>query len=121
MSNVEHNPKRYEVFLPIIQKMVAGELDEQETEELLTIIEESDEHLETADALWTEHWSLLNGDADLEPDRAKLLERRIKERIERSDLSGQIVRMGTQGFAQVALAFLRPLLTTPHPDDEGER
>ncbi|MCB0033438.1 MAG: hypothetical protein KDE51_05445 [Anaerolineales bacterium] len=120
MNDLEHNPKRYEVFLPIIQKMVTGELDEQETEELLTIIDASDEHLETADALWTEHWSLLNGDAELEPARAEQLEQRLKERIERSDLSGQIVRMGTQGFAQVALAFLRPLLRPPQ-EDAGER
>lgn len=108
MNNYEQTQSSYELFLPMVQKMMTGQLNEQETEQLLELIEQSDENLETADAVWAEHLATLNNAPALKSQDTQRLAQLLARRIHRSDLSGQIVKIGTQGFTQVALALLRP-------------
>jgi hypothetical protein len=48
---------------------------------------------------------------DLASDVARSLERRLFGGLQRSELAGRTVRLGTEGFFGVLLAMLRPLLT----------
>ena len=45
----------------------------------------------------------------LEAERAAQVERTLRQRIHRHDLSGQTIRLGTRAFIYVVLALLSPL------------
>lgn len=93
-----------------LQALVEGQLTAEEADELLNTISESDEWLQTADALWAENMARLEDVPALPYAQASELEKRISNRIHRTDLTGQIMRFGMHGFALVAVALLRPFL-----------
>lgn len=107
----------------LLQQFVAGELDEAQTEEFLSRLAEDEASLEKVDALWQEQ-SLATAVftiPPLEPARAQRLRHRLLRQIHRSDLSANVIKMGTQGFGTVALSLLRPLLNTPHREQRHRR
>ncbi|MBK8903397.1 MAG: hypothetical protein IPM53_19600 [Anaerolineaceae bacterium] len=96
----------------LLQQFVAGELDDAQTEAILTRLAEDEASLEKVDALWQEQ-SLVTAAftiPPLEPERAQRLRHRLVRQIHRANLSVNIIKMGTCGFGRVAVSLLRPLL-----------
>ena len=107
----------------LLQQFVAGELDEAQTEAVLARLAEDEASLEKVDALWQEE-SLATAVftiPPLEPERARRLRQRLVRQIHRSNLSANVIRMGTQGFGSVAMSLLRPLLDAPNREQRHRR
>lgn len=107
----------------LLQQFVAGELDEAQTEEILSRLADDEASLEKVDALWQEQ-SLATAVftiPPLETARAQRLRQRLVRQIHRSNLSANVIKMGTQGFGSVAMSLLRPLLSSPHREQRHRR
>lgn len=91
---------------------VSGRLNESDTQTVLDHLAECDHCLTAVDTLWP------NLDEQLGPalgpplpdERAAMLESRLVERMQRTNLGARILWFSTQGFVRVALAFLEPFL-----------
>lgn len=101
---------------PLLSQFVAGTLSETETEQVLSHLETCERCLTVTEQLW-ETTPLLGtlaatGDqsAEMEQERAQRIEQRVLNQIHRSDVAGRALWLGTQGFAHVSFALLRPLL-----------
>ena len=105
------SPQAHEEMMRRLQALVDGQLTAEEADELLNTISESDEWLQTADALWAENMARLEDIPALRQAQATKIEQRISNRLHRISLTGQIMRFGVQGFALVALALLRPFFS----------
>ena len=98
--------------LPLLNDLVAGRLPKTEMMRLLEQLVEDDEAMAVVDALWGQQpgHSAAFQLPDLSSDVARSLERRLFNGLQRSELAGRTVRLGTEGFFGVLLAMLRPLL-----------
>ncbi len=97
-----------------LEQFVTGLLSEAEAEDVMSHLAECEQCLSLTDTLWTSQpvGRTLSESVDLDVTTAERLERRLVSRIHRSNLSGAVVRLGTQGFMSVALGLLRPLIVT---------
>lgn len=107
----------------LLQQFVSGELDDAQAEEILSRLAEDEASLEKVDALWQAQTAAaaVYTIPPLEPERAQRLRRRLVRQIHRSNLSANVIRMGTQGFGSVAVNLLRPLLDIPRRDQRQRR
>jgi hypothetical protein len=89
----------------------AGRLADAEVEVVIAHLVECGLCLGTVDRLWDEIMTGIAGMAipKLELERAVRIERDLWRRIQRSDLGGETVRLGTGLLLSVWLALLRPL------------
>ena len=108
----------------ILQRFVQGELIGSELTGVLEHLAVSEEALARVDALWANRpvgtaISLEETTETPVPERA---EKRLFNHIHRTDLVGHITRLGTVGFFEVILSFLRPLFATrgANHSHEGE-
>ncbi|MCL4868787.1 MAG: zf-HC2 domain-containing protein [Anaerolineae bacterium] len=100
----------------LLESYVAGTLSEAEIEQVLAHLETCDHCLAITERLW-ETTPLPGGLAalpsepvDPEPVRVQRIEQRVINQIHRSEVAGRALWLGTEGFAQVSFALLRPLL-----------
>ena len=98
----------------LLRKFVAGELDEAQSEAILSRLAEDEAALELVDALWEEQEqeTAVPKQPTLKPEQASQVHRRLMHQIHRADLATNVVKMGTQGFGSVAVSLLRPLLSS---------
>lgn len=119
MSNLPSNaeaasPNNHnDIFFIMMRKMLFGQLDEGETELLFMLMEQSEENVEMADALWAEHLANIDEVPELDSEKARRITSMIEKRIHRADFSSELFRIGIQGIPTVWLALLKPLLTNP--------
>lgn len=100
----------------LFEQFVAGTLSSEETEQILAHLDTCERCLGITEQMW-EATPLLGSlaetgevTAEMEEDRAQRIEQRVLNQIHRSDIAGRALWLGTQGFAQVSFALLRPLL-----------
>jgi hypothetical protein len=107
----------------LLRRFVAGELNDAENEAIMAQLVEDDDSLEMVDALWEEQLSqtAVAELPNLEPERAQSLRRRLIRQIHRADLTVNVLKMGTSGFASVATSLLRPLLSTHNREKRNRR
>ena len=107
----------------LLRRFVAGELDDAENEAIMAQLAEDDASLELVDALWEEQLSqtAVVKLPNLEPERAQRVRRRLIRQIHRSDLTMNVVKLGTQGFGSVAASLLRPLLSSHNREKRNRR
>ena len=107
---------------------VAGKLSEAEANRVISHLSDCEACLDQVDALWAIHADDLEPIVipELDPDTIARLEGQLLRRIQRSDLSGRAVWLGTSGMLDTYLtllpptvntwlALLRPLLTLGQP------
>lgn len=98
-----------------LEQYVTGRLSNAAADGVLTHLEHCDVCLEQVEQLWAQ--------SKLGPAKAanslitavspKHRERRLINRIHRSNMSGKLIEIGFSGFLDVVLALLRPLTGTP--------
>ena len=97
---------------PLLRAFINGRLSDAQTTLLLEQLVDDEEALAAVDRIWEEQG---RGGAnlrvpDLPTDQARRIERRLFDSLRRGDLGSKAIRLGTQGFLDVLLALLRPLL-----------
>ena len=92
-----------------LEAFVAGRLAEADAETIIIHLAECEPCLALVDQLWVgvDDQAVPN----LDSERSRHVERRLWRRIHRSNLGGQVIRMGTHGLLSVLLALLRPLFS----------
>ena len=101
-----------------LETLFSGCLSDAAADVVIAHVSACDHCLAIADDLWAETGDLTVPDLDLE--RAMRVEGRLRRNIYRSNLGGQIVRLGTQGLLRVWLGLLGPFLGG-HQKDRGGR
>lgn len=98
-----------------LKRFVAGELDADDVGRILTYLAQDDDALEMVDELWQEISLTPPGNNDdvpvLDNATTQEVERLLFDRIHRSDLTGDVLRLGTQAASAVYWALLRPFVT----------
>jgi hypothetical protein len=107
----------------LLRSFVAGELDQTETEQIMAQLAEDEASLQIVDELWHDQPSqtAVIQLPNLEPERAQQVRRRIIRQIHRSDLAINVMKLGTQGFSNVAMSLLRPLLDSKNRERRHRR
>lgn len=100
---------------PTLERYIAGRLSSAAADVVIAHLEQCDSCLEQVEQLWAQ--------AQLGPARAETSlvtavspnhrERRLLNRINRSNMGGKLIEMGFSGFLDVVLALLRPLTGAP--------
>jgi hypothetical protein len=114
-----YKPTREELLL-----FVNGELDSEASEEILIVLAEDDESLEMVDQLWKENNVITLSDEttvdNLDQAAADDLERKLTDKIHRSDLTSNVLRLGTQAAGMAYWALVRPLVNYVAGDISAE-
>jgi hypothetical protein len=107
----------------LLRKFAAGELNDAENEAVLSRLAEDEASLEFVDALWHEQTSptAVPQLPNLKPEKAQQMRQRLLRQLHRTDLSLNVVKMGTQGFGSVAVSLLRPLLDSKNRAHRNRR
>jgi hypothetical protein len=94
-----------------LQTFVDGRLSEAEVTSVLGHLAVCEECLAAVDWLWAKHPTSLAGQAipELDATTAKRLEDQVVRRIQRSDLLGMVVYLGTAGLINTSMTMLRPM------------
>lgn len=94
-----------------LQVFVAGRLSETEVDLVLAHLAVCDQCLTSVDRLWAEHPAGLIAKSvpDLDAATAKKLEEQVVRRIQRSDLAGRLLGLGTVGLINANMAMLGPM------------
>ncbi|MCA9970221.1 MAG: zf-HC2 domain-containing protein [Anaerolineales bacterium] len=100
-----------------MRQYVAGQLPDDETEHVVSHLADCERCLEAVDALWAAQPGSSAPAPRLSEQAAARLERRLVRQIQRTNLAGTILSLGTAGFAEVARALIRPLLPNQPPND----
>jgi hypothetical protein len=101
------------IVLERLERFVAGESSEAESEEIMTHFAHCEECMSLADELWVREpmGTTVSEIAGLDGQTADRLQRELVKRLHRSNLSGAVFTLGTQGFFSVAMALLHPLMS----------
>lgn len=107
----------------ILRKFVAGLLDEADNEAIMNRLVEDEASLEIVATLWNEPdvETAVPQLPNLKPEKAQQIRHRLLRQIHRTDLSLNVVKMGTQGFGSVAVSLLRPLLDSKNRAHRNRR
>lgn len=102
----------HEYPLHLLEAFIAGQLSAEENDRILSHLPECDRCLADVDLLWTQQ---LDDEPrsqipELESEIAERVEGMILDRIRRTDLVGQIVKLGTLGLFMSWQALVRPLV-----------
>jgi hypothetical protein len=94
---------------------INGNLDSERSDEILVVLAEDDESLEIVEQLWQENGvisaNLVTPDDDLDATAVAEVERKLIEHIHRSDLTGDVLRLGTQATGVAYWSLLRPFVS----------
>jgi anti-sigma factor RsiW len=95
-----------------LDQFVAGTLSEDQNTAILMHLAVCDKCADDVEAMWEEHYlySTTNSPPILEEKTAKRLEKSVLQRVHRSELGGELVRLSTRGALAVFTALLRPLV-----------
>ena len=99
------DPKKLEAF-------VAGQLDEEENEQVLSHLAECGRCLSLVDKLWAEQYSgHLSGQVpELDLETAMQVERSLNRRIQQTNLLGQLSQIALQGLVKSWAALVVPFI-----------
>lgn len=100
-----------------LEALFSGCLSDTAADVVIAHLAACDHCLAIADDLWAETADLTIPDLDLE--RATRVEGRLRRNIYRSNLGGQVVRLGTQGLLRVWLGLLGPFFGGGQQKDRG--
>jgi hypothetical protein len=100
-----------------LRELIAGRMETVESARLLAHIEQCDHCLAQADELWSQQpvAAVVADWVELDAPTAQRLERQLVRKIHRSNLSADMLRLGTQGFLSVAVSLLRPIVRPRRP------
>jgi hypothetical protein len=103
--------------------LAAGRLKGARSGEVIAHLSECESCLALADRLWDEHLAEIAGAAipELGPEAAQQVEHELRNRVRRSDLGGETVRLGTRLLLSVWLALLRPMFGRRQAWSTGRR
>jgi anti-sigma factor RsiW len=106
MGKQDHIPRQQ------LEQFVKGQMNETESEQVMSHLGQCDHCLALTDELWNEQpvSRAMSEIVDLDDRTAERMQRKVTSQIHRSNLSGNMIRLGTQGFLSVALGLLRPLV-----------
>ena len=98
-----------------LEHFVSGRLTDHESDQVMAHLAECDVCLSSTDELWASQpvGEAVSYIVDLDADTATRVERKLVRKIHRSNMTGSVVRLGTQGFLSVMLGLLRPLMGAP--------
>ncbi|MCP5097547.1 MAG: hypothetical protein GY943_18530 [Chloroflexi bacterium] len=94
----------------LLQQFISGELSEAEADEVVEMLTSNEQKMDMLDQLWDAQPEEPSGGTrpDLDKETAKRLEYSLVQQIHRSKITGAVLKMGTRGFASVAMGLLRP-------------
>jgi len=93
-----------------LDDFIAGRLDVAEDIAIITHLTECDVCLTKADQLWAKYQlEELTAIPVLNSEQIRRMKHRLLHRIQRSNLGGQALHLGTAGFLRVSLALMLPL------------
>lgn len=95
----------------LLRRFIRGELDEEESNEVIEVLANHDQCIALLDQLWIQQpvGQALAATPDLDNEVAIRLENKLVRQIHRSNMARTVFKMGTQGFFSVALGLIRPL------------
>lgn len=98
-----------------VQRYVMGQLSQPAMEAVLHHLEQCDQCLERVEQLWGSERVGLAVASEREETAvsSQQREQRLVNRIHRSNLGGTVVEVSLNGFLDVIIALLRPILGTP--------
>ena len=100
-----------------LEALYSGLLSDAVADAVIAHLAACEHCLATADDRWAGTADLAIPDLDLE--RVRRVEGRLRRNIYRSNLGGQIVRLGTQGMLRVWLGLLGPFFGSGRQKDKG--
>lgn len=118
------------ITVTVLEQFVDGLLESEESETILHHLAQDEESLAVVDALWQERGfvQMEGQEADaavpaLDAETAGQIERKLIDRIQRTDLTGQVVQLGTQAAGLAYWALLRPMVArfSATNDDENDK
>lgn len=93
-----------------LEDFIAGRLDVAEDIAVITHLAECDVCLTEADRLWAKFLlEELTAIPLLSSEQIQRMKQQLLHRIQRANLGGQAVHLGTDGFLRVSLALVLPL------------
>jgi anti-sigma factor RsiW len=102
-----------------LQALFSGGLTDAAAEIVIAHLAACDRCLTLADELWAE--TAARTIPDFDHERATRVEGRLRQNIYRSNLGGQVVRLGTQGLLRVWFGLLGPFLGGKQKKDRGDQ
>ncbi len=114
MTNERSHPESLEDF-------VAGRKNDEENAHILEHLADCEQCAAEVEALWAKSPAshILPETSEAPPEAMTALEESLFRRIHRSDLGGQVIRLGTQGFINLIAALLSPLANRRRPSKQG--
>ena len=105
----------------LLEDFVAGKKNEAENALILDHLAVCERCTAEVESLWAKSPArhILPKINPADPETVDTLEESLFRRIHRSELGGQIIRLGTQGFAYSILALFRPILAGRRPSRQG--
>lgn len=99
----------------LLLRFVRGELGESESNELIDVLAENDRCMAYLDKLWLQHLEEPTRAAPVALDgvASTRLRNKLFDQIHRSNMTGTLFKLGTQGFIEVAVGLLRPFTHRP--------
>ncbi|RMD47996.1 MAG: hypothetical protein D6835_06795 [Candidatus Thermofonsia bacterium] len=96
----------------ILERLITGRLSDRQAEQVMAIIGENDACMDALDALWLQMpiGAAIADVPNLDEETAVRLQRRLVHQLHRSNLTGEMFKLGTKGFLTVAASLLRPLI-----------
>ena len=94
----------------LLRRFIRGELNESESSEVIDVLAENEECMAFLDTLWVQQPinQALAAAPALDGATALRVQTRLIDQIQRTNLTGTMFKMGTQGFFEVAMGLLRP-------------
>ena len=91
---------------------VAGELGDEEMEDLLLQLTQDEETLRQVDELWSTQplQAIITDVSEIDTETSQRVQRRLTREISRSNLAANVVKFGMRGFFAVAAGLLKPML-----------
>jgi len=104
-----------------LEDFVAGRKNDEENARILEHLAECEHCAAEVEALWTESPVnyILPEITEAAPGAMTELEESLFRRIHRSDLGGQVIKLGTQGFVNLISALLGPIVKKRRPSKQG--
>ncbi len=101
-----------------LEDFVAGRKNDEENTRILEHLAICEQCAAEVEALWTESPAsdLLPDIGDTPLEAMTAMEESLFRQIHRSDLGGQVVKLGTQGFIKVIAALLGPITGRRRPE-----
>lgn len=96
----------------LLRRFVRGEMDDVESNRVMTIIGEHDHCIELLESIWMEEpiGQALASTPLPDIETSERLKEQIGRAIQRADAAGMAIKFGISGFGAVASSLLRPFI-----------